>query len=418
MPVGGAVGRHILPQAAIVADDFTGAADAAGRFAALGLSVTVISDPVRVTEVDVVSISSGSRDLPEDEAVVQTRAAVEAIRQPTQEGAPFWVYKKIDSTLRGHPGAELAAAMDALGTSRALVAPAFPAQGRTTVGGRLLLHGLPLEDASFGAPVGGSDLCHLLARYFRHRPVWHVPLEAVRAGPDAIRSMIAPEHGVYVADAESDEDLDTLARVAIECGVRLLCGSAGLARSLATNACLRPAALPPDWPPANTGPIVVVAGSLHPATTRQVADARGRGAAVVRLSEPLGESGADILQNICDNAARLLANGVDVILTTAGGAARHIQPRFSEHLAAVVGRLTRAAAVGGLVLTGGDTAVATLHAIGCSAVSLLGEIEAGIPWGRLCNGSLRGLPVVTKAGGFGAVGALTRSISHLRSWDA
>ena len=43
------------------------------------------------------------------------------------------VYKKIDSVLRGHPGPELAAVLDVFG-GRALVAPAFPAQGRTTPG--------------------------------------------------------------------------------------------------------------------------------------------------------------------------------------------------------------------------------------------------------------------------------------------
>ena len=56
------------------------------------------------------------------------------------------VYKKLDSTLRGNVAAELAAAFGAAGRERAIVAPAFPAAGRTTVGGTQLVHGVPVDE--------------------------------------------------------------------------------------------------------------------------------------------------------------------------------------------------------------------------------------------------------------------------------
>jgi len=397
-----------------VADDFTGAADAAGRFAALGLSVTITTDTQRIPDVDVVAISSGGRDLPEEEAIERTCVVLEAILRSAGDDSRLWIYKKIDSTLRGHPGAELAATMNALGATRALVAPAFPAQGRTTVDGHQLVHGRPLEDTAFGSPSTGGNLCQLVQRHVHPHRVWHIRLQTVRAGPDAIGAMMTPGRGVFVADAACDDDLDALVRAAIEQRIHLLCGSAGLARALATVARLPPLATPPKWPPTKAGPILVVAGSLHPATARQIESAKDRGAAVVRLAEQHGDGAAHLQSSALDAAMHHLARGADVVLTTAGDRLSDIDHRYSESLATTAGRLADQTDLGGLVLTGGDTAVATLLAVGSSRLSLLGEVDTGIPWGRLWNGRLRGLPVVTKAGGFGAASALTRCIDHLR----
>ena len=54
--------------------------------------------------------------------------------------------------------------MDTLGERGALVAPAFPAQGRTTVGGRQCVNGVPIERTAFGQDGATSDLGALFAR--------------------------------------------------------------------------------------------------------------------------------------------------------------------------------------------------------------------------------------------------------------
>jgi uncharacterized protein YgbK (DUF1537 family) len=60
--------------------------------------------------------------------------------------------------------------------------------------------------------------------------------------------------------------------------------------------------------------------------------------------------------------------------------------------------------VGGLVLSGGDTAVAVARALGAHGLVVEDELEPGVPVGRLLGP--RPLPVVTKAGGFGGPEAL------------
>ena len=54
-----------------------------------------------------------------------------------------------------------------------------------------------------------------------------------------------------------------------------------------------------------------------------------------------------------------------------------------------------------VVLTGGATARAVIHCQGATSLRILGEIEPGIPVGQLEDGIWHGMPVVTKAGGFG-----------------
>ncbi|KPK33324.1 MAG: hypothetical protein AMJ66_05580, partial [Betaproteobacteria bacterium SG8_40] len=120
----------------IVADDLTGALDTAGPFAQQGLVTKVVAQPMQCDAdslggARVVSVNTASRHLPAD-------AAADRVRQCARifSGQRFdYVFKKIDSTLRGNVVAETIALIEASGRSSALVAPAFPAQGRTVMAG-------------------------------------------------------------------------------------------------------------------------------------------------------------------------------------------------------------------------------------------------------------------------------------------
>ena len=70
---------------------------------------------------------------------------------------------------------------------------------------------------------------------------------------------------------------------------------------------------------------------------------------------------------------------------------------------------------GGLVLTGGDTALSVCLALGSTALHLCGEVEPGLPWGVLADGPWAGLRVATKAGGFGGAESLLRAVDRMRA---
>src|SRR3954467_11790938 len=118
----------------IVADDLTGACDAAAQFRRAGARTAVIlddGDAPLPKGWDVIALTTESRRALPTIAANRTRDAVERLRSA---GASR-LYVKIDSTFRGAPGGVIEAAAMQFGVPYVLVAPAFPEQGRTVLGG-------------------------------------------------------------------------------------------------------------------------------------------------------------------------------------------------------------------------------------------------------------------------------------------
>src|SRR5919206_4013026 len=93
--------------AAVIADDLTGAADCGIAFAAAGLPTFVaVGVAPAPASAQVVAVDTDTRRGGAADAAERTRAAA---AQAVAQGARV-LYKKIDSTLRGHVGAEIAAA--------------------------------------------------------------------------------------------------------------------------------------------------------------------------------------------------------------------------------------------------------------------------------------------------------------------
>lgn len=370
----------------IVADDVTGAADTAAPFAAAGWPACVHLAGALNAEYAVAAVSTESRALPPDAAANTVQTALK--RLPT---FPKLVYKKIDSTLRGNAGAELAAVVEVLGAARVLVAPAFPGQGRTTVDGRQCIGGEPLEAIDFGPERLRSDVAGVLLTRPDVTHV-HIPLPVVRGGFEALCTALTAHTGYLLADAETDADLDRIADAGLACGVACCCGSAGLAHALARR--LNTADAAPAGPPA-CGPVLIVAGSRNPVTLRQI--------------EALVDAGVERTE-------------LDAASTSSGAHAVMVPPRGPVHAepVAVAQKLGAAARdmlargqFGAVVLTGGDTASAVLQALGARCIAVQGELEPGMAWGTVTGGEAPGITVVTKAGGFGDTRTLCRAVAAI-----
>ena len=134
---------------AIVADDLTGAMDAGAQLLAAG-PVTVEVSPGAAAAPSAAGaaalvLNTQSRGGGAAAAAGRVRAACARLRQA---GRTVW-FKKLDSTLRGNVGAELAAIHAALAPGTIVCAPALPAQGRTVVAGELRVQGRPLRDTPY-----------------------------------------------------------------------------------------------------------------------------------------------------------------------------------------------------------------------------------------------------------------------------
>jgi uncharacterized protein YgbK (DUF1537 family) len=409
----------MAPRWLILADDLTGAADCGIAFARHGQSAVVGWGAAPAPpEAAVLAIDADSRRLPAEAAAARHHALLEARLAPGRR-----LIKKVDSTLRGQPAAELRATITLLRArgagALALVAPAFPATGRTTEGGRIHLHGVPLEETPLWArdhSYPSADLVAVLAgEGLRARLL---PLAALRNdAAAAIASALAEGLDALVCDAVRAGDLDILARASLPFADRLFwTGSGGIAAALAA-AEAPAAATPPALPAPGRGGLLVVVGSVAEAS--RAAAARLVEAGVVRpFSLPpallLDEAAARVAGAAI---AAALESGEDVLVDIAAEAGVDLSrgALLAERLADALA--PAAPHIAGLFATGGETACALLGRLGITGIRLLEEVEPGVPLGVTIGAPLgaHAIPVMTKAGAFGTAETIARSLARLRA---
>ncbi len=399
----------------IIADDLTGSLDTGLQFRKRGLSTLVPLNWSRCRAgAEALVLNTTSRNLPGD-------AAYRKVRQICRRLGDSAIYKKIDSTMRGNIGREALAILESRKIPRAIIVPTIPHQGRTVEKGVLRVHGIPLIKTAYARdpfhPLGSSRVYELLERE-TGEAVDHVGLKEVRKSPALLAQRMEKSPARLLAvDAVSESDLQS---IALACrllpGRVLACGSVGLAEHLGP-----PPGKGKGKPGKMTGrPLLIISASRNPATRNQIQFALPRSRFPIvepdlaRLTNPSGVRRER--ETICRRLGELLAGG-------AGGAV--LSTTFQEHLpgkenvippalgkAAV--RLMEEIPLGGLVLTGGDLALGVCRRLSSSALRIEEEVLPGIPCSTLVDGPFRGLPVVTKAGGFGEEDALWKIIRYLK----
>jgi uncharacterized protein YgbK (DUF1537 family) len=403
----------------IIADDLSGAADCAIAFASAGLRTVVTLDPGHDTgQADVIALDTDTRRLSPAEAARRSVAAGRALMTDGQR-----LYKKIDSTLRGNWAAEVAGLQALAGL--AIVAPAFPATGRTTLDGRVWVNGQALESTdTWQLEHAGqcADLDGMLQAVGLRTA--RLSLALVRGDAAALAEYIGHcargDCQALIVDAETGDDLRRLARATLPLGDALFwVGSGGLAREIAgLIAPLASPAQPIDLPTEPQGPILVLVGSLSAVSERQCALLGERAglhpltvAPDILREGPRHPAWAHWQQRVGDCLARgddlLLRMGRDQTFDPAEGA------QLSTALAALVHPHFHQ--VGGLIATGGETARAMLVAVGIGSLRLQCEIEAGVAFGSPVASRDGHRPgIITKAGAFGSEHALYAAWRHLR----
>lgn len=129
----------------VIADDFTGAAELAGISLRYGRTVELFFGGVAHSNAQVVVISADSRSLGKEEALQKISAVVKQVLKLK----PSWVYKKIDSVLRGYVADELKMQMRETGLNKVIVLPANPSLGRIIMNGEYFVNEKRITETSF-----------------------------------------------------------------------------------------------------------------------------------------------------------------------------------------------------------------------------------------------------------------------------
>lgn len=419
----------------VIADDLTGANDTGVQFRKAGLSTNVLLEPKTncfPEETDIVVIDTDSRS---DSSETAERKVRQACRIFPQQGIQN-LYKKIDSTLRGNIGTEIFAAYTEFAPVITVIAPAYPKNRRSTIGGYQLLDGLPVSMTEIAydpkTPVTEAWIPKLLAEKIDHE-VGLIPLHVVMEGVSSVTVKIAEylSQGIdwVIFDAVSDDNLRTIVKACANYEKVLWVGSAGLAEQMpgilnwGGNQKIKEDAF-------HCCSVLVIAGSVSKVTSHQVQLYTEKNevgyiildsaAAVlnpeeecrrlVELALPL--VGKKEILLACSNERSALDLAIEAGKTAGLSAAQ-----VSERIAFVLGNAVKELVpqgIDGVFLTGGETAVYCCRALQASGVEVEAEVIPGIPIGRLFGGPFHGLPIVTKAGAFGEIYAIVNGVKALK----
>jgi uncharacterized protein YgbK (DUF1537 family) len=326
----------------------------------------------------------------------------------------------------------------------AVIAPAFPKYGRTTLDGVQYLHGRSLHETEFGtdptAPVKDANIARRLADG-SHRKARRLTLDQLRAGPKEIRSAVqdALADGIelVIVDIVEQDDLRRICLGLCESDLRIVwVGSTGLAEfiPLAFGVTSTSERFHPHYT-VDPRPALALVGSASETTHQQLEYAQfNHGLKIIHLDP------AQIIQNDTNTATELekansklcdaIDSGYDAALVVRASreeiaatqrlgaelnlSSAQVALRIVNALAQVANQLIREERISGIVATGGDTANALCSALGAQALEILGEVEAGIPIMRLLGE--RPLPLVTKAGGFGSPVAISEALAKVKHY--
>jgi uncharacterized protein YgbK (DUF1537 family) len=366
----------------VAADDRTGALETAGALAHDGAGVV----PVLTRLEDLTSVESRAAvvDIATRHVVADT-AATRAVRAGAI-GAIRHAHK-IDSTLRGNWASELVARHAATGQP-VLVVPAYPALGRTCVGGIVFDDGVPVHEGAAGrdvrAPISTSRPADLL------KAAGALDVVGCHDLTDLVDWLEVPG-GIAIADAGSDNDLGAIANRWVGVEAVLLAGTS--AAIGAAGARLFDSEERNERPNVH-GPVLVVCGSAHPRAAEQVDRAAELGVHVFRDGYALANDALAAGEPV------VLAPPAPDELMSADSAATAM-----AEMARAVSMIAVDQQLGAMVVIGGDTADAVL---GPDRLDVGGLVVDGTPW-SLRPGRDRPL-IVTRAGGFGGPDALVELV--------
>ncbi len=235
-------------------------------------------------------------------------------------------------------------------------APAFPAAGRTTIGGVQYVDGVPVSETLYA-----NDPVH-------------------RARTSLLADLVPGSIGnVMILDAATQDALDSQVASFRSPEEVLWVGSPGLAQALARLVSSGTGAR--EGLTMHRQNILVVVGTANAKSHLQCEPLENlTDVTVLRAPQTCEERPDAVLAELAERAVCALHGG----------------------------------SFGALIATGGDTMEAILQKLGVCQFDILGELEDGFPFGRVDLAGGRSMLIALKAGGFGNANTLHRAAEQFR----
>ncbi len=266
----------------IIADDLTGADDTGLQFHIHGANTQILlnydSEPYNMKGTQTWALSTETRNADPETAYHSVKEAAKFLIDKIK---PDYFFKKIDSTVRGNIAIEVLAMLEVLEWDAAVIIPAFPSEGRVTIGGYHLLKGIPIERTEMArdphSPIRESHLPSLLKSQldesYEHL-VGSIELKTVMKGAGPIlknlNDLIKAGKKLIVADAVSTTDIEQVVLAITKSDFNILpTGTAAVAQVLSDlwYSDLKPHDINKTIPEL---PKLVISGSATEITAKQI----------------------------------------------------------------------------------------------------------------------------------------------------
>lgn len=393
-----------------IADDFTGAGDAASFLTAGGLNTLLLIWPCQDAFIpancQAVVVALKSRSEPATDAVAESLEAVRWLKAHGAERLYFKYCSTFDSTPQGNIGPVADALLEGLNLPYTLLCPSLLSNGRSVRDGILTVNGVPLAESHMSRhplnPMWASSIPVLMEPQSRY-PCF--VLSAKEATDEAAlqaklhRLQAAHSHFYLVPDYFTPEQGRWIAR--FFSALPFLTGGSELLEHLARqlNDAV-PSSPPPAPQPAGTCGRVMLAGSCSDISRTQIdrwCTSGGRSAAIE--PEMLFEQAPQAIAQLADQYRQHPEQDI-LFYSSPRRADRPGQARAIEEFIALLAKsILESCPVDRLIVAGGETSGAVIRALGFNGFMIGPSIAPGVP--ILYPTGTSNLRIVLKSGNFG-----------------
>lgn len=372
---------------AVIADDFTGAAEIGGIGLRYGLKVVIATHLEAGETADLLVVPTDTRSLKAEEAAGLT----EELTRQILCLEPEFVFKKVDSTLRGNIAREIEAMLKVLGKQMAILVPENPGLGRIVQNGHYYIQGVPINETFFaitpGFPEGSSSVVDIINK-------GNIPVVSRAIGDEL------PLEGIIVGDASSQTDLSEWARhIGCDC---FLAGGAGFFNTLLAHLLSRQEADRNETLLLRDKSLFVM-GSLFPRSEGILSKNGGKGPKRMNMPEEIyknKEFSENSLEQWADEIIQHLDQADTAIISM--DHEPHDEPGLSKRLSQNIGQVVRKIMdktnLNNILIEGGATTFEILKSL--NIIKLYPYKELGLGIIQMKVGAYPGLSITTKPGSY------------------
>lgn len=425
----------------IIADDLTGANDSALQFHIKGAKTQILLndevEPSDTANTQIWAISTESRNVTPHDAYEQVKHTTKRFLENLK---PDYFFKKIDSTIRGNIAVETLGILEVLQWDAVIVMPAFPTEGRITVGGYHMLKGIPIERTEMArdphSPISESYLPKLLKAQLPenfHNLVGQIELSTVMdgAGPILFRinELIKEGKKLIVADAVSTTDIEQLVLAIDKSDYKILPAGTAAAANAFSNIWFPEDTEERQQEAIPTLPKLIISGSATQITASQIEHLEQGDefddnllSISIDLQTVLGGVKEELVDRIVSNLEQgniVLVHTSNLIKNFDGFSDESLRAEITKaELASTItdylSELTRQVVAKKeliLITLGGETSYKCCAEIGATQLKLVEEVAPAIALGISNNNQW----IVTKSGNLGGVSTLTDILRYFEN---